>query len=325
MNDLSIVNFNNCILENIGWPKYINLYIDGKRYENVFTRESSNNLDSLKDGFITDITYDIEIEDPCFILFDEYAGNYFHYLTDCFSKLEIFCKLKKNIPNIKIVIIEDHLDVSYINESLHLFFENLDEFLTILPNKKIKFKNLIVPKPTYYWPNIDIPDSVYYTLNMLSEKINQDIVKPGIYISRQDTVKNSWWHNRNLKNELQLIDAIKNQLNYDIVELMDLSLQDKIKIFKSYKNIIQQNGASTANIFFCNRDINFHIISHPIIHRWANPILKNVSNHKGLNFYEYNYGKICHDITPTSSDVNNIPWEIDDVVLLTKNIIENSK
>ena len=160
---------------------------------------------------------------------------------------------------------------------------------------------------------------------MLSDKVNEETIKNGVYISRQDTIKKGWWHNRNLQNELNLIDAIKTELNYDIVELMDLSISDKIKIFKSYKNIIQQNGASTVNIFFCNYNTNFHIISHPIIKNWANPLLNEISKHKKLNFYEYDYGKICTDIPVISSDSNNIPWEINDISFFIQDVFTNSK
>ena len=43
-----------------------------------------------------------------------------------------------------------------------------------------------------------------------------------------------------------LIDKIKEELGYDIIELMDYSLKEKIQIFKSYKNIVQQSSASIA-------------------------------------------------------------------------------
>ena len=36
----------------------------------------------------------------------------------------------------------------------------------------------------------------------------------------------------------ELIDKIKSELDYDIIELMDYDMIGKIQIFKSYKNII---------------------------------------------------------------------------------------
>lgn len=325
MNDIETVKFNDCILENIGWPLYLNFYINGKKYKNIFLRSMSDRLEYLENGESVDINHDSEVETPCFLLFDEYGGNYFHYFTDCFSKLNTFLNIKKINPNIKILIIEEYLDLSFIRDSLKLLFNNIDDIIIIPNNKKIKFKNLIVPKPLYYWPDENIPDIVFSTIEMISYKVNSDSLKNGIYISRQDTIKNNWWHNRDLKNELNLIDIIKKELNYDVVELMDLSLFDKIKIFKSYKNIIQQNSASTVNILFCNPNTNCHIISHPIMYKWANPLLKKMSIYKKLNFYEYNYGEICKDTPPTSDDCNNIPWEINNLSHLIQKVLENSK
>ena len=43
---------------------------------------------------------------------------------------------------------------------------------------------------------------------------------------------------------MKLINKIKSELNYDIIELMGYSLIEKIQIFKSYKNIIQQSSQS---------------------------------------------------------------------------------
>jgi hypothetical protein len=325
MNNFQIIDFDDSILENIGWPKFLNFYIDGKKYEDVFSRKESYKLGHLENGITINTNYDYEIEMSCFILFDEYANNYFHYFTDFFSKLDSFFKIQKIIPNIKILMLEEQFNVSFIRESLELLFGNFNNFIFIPHGKKIKFKKLIVPKPIYFWPNENVPECIYTFTKMLSDKVNEETIKNGVYISRQDTIKKGWWHNRNLQNELNLIDAIKTELNYDIVELMDLSISDKIKIFKSYKNIIQQNGASTVNIFFCNYNTNFHIISHPIIKNWANPLLNEISKHKKLNFYEYDYGKICTDISVISSDSNNIPWEINDISFFIQDVFTNSK
>ena len=60
----------------------------------------------------------------------------------------------------------------------------------------------------------------------------EQVKSNGLYISRQDTVKRGWIHKRIIKNELELIDEIKNKLNYDIVEMMDMTMKEKIQISK---------------------------------------------------------------------------------------------
>jgi hypothetical protein len=54
--------------------------------------------------------------------------------------------------------------------------------------------------------------------------------KKGCYISRQDTIKYGWYHKREMSNEKELIDKIKSELDYDIIEMMDYSLIEKAKI-----------------------------------------------------------------------------------------------
>ena len=43
------------------------------------------------------------IENPCFLLFDDYFENYLHYIVESFLKLKYFILLKKEIKDFKIV------------------------------------------------------------------------------------------------------------------------------------------------------------------------------------------------------------------------------
>ena len=136
--------------------------------------------------------------------------------------------------------------------------------------------------------------------------------KTGVYISRQDTIKLGWWHKRHLVNELELIENIKTDLNYDIVELYYLNLHDKIKVFKTYKNILQTSGAGMINLLACKPLTNFHIISNPL-YKWSDPILKIAANKLNVNFYEYDSAKVIYETEQIVGDESNRPWKLENI------------
>ena len=262
------------------------------------------------------------IENPCFLLFDDYFENYLHYIVESFLKLKYFILLKKEIKDLKLLMFDYVYDVDFIKESFKLYlgdeFENVyKNIIFIMPNDNIKINRLLIPNKCYLWPDTgELPESLYDMFNVMSSKVNIDTKKNGVYISRQDTIKKNWWHNRNLQNEIELIESIKNELNYDIVELMDLNLSDKIKIFKTY-------SASMINLVFCEKNTNFHMISHPIYGEWSNPILRNMSYKLNVNFYEYNCGKIDSNIPSKCGNRDNIPWEIINISSMIEQIKHN--
>ena len=100
-------------------------------------------------------------------------------------------------------------------------------------------------------------------IKKVTDKIEPIEVKAnGCYISRQDTIKLGWYHKRELENELELIEKIKSELNYDIIEMMNYTMKEKIQLSKSYKNIIQQSSASNINILFSKPGINNIILTN---------------------------------------------------------------
>jgi len=314
------------------YPQILKIKKDNYDFSYLTLRNSAlNNYDIHKyikdDEVINENLY--VIENPCFLLFDDYFGNYLHYIVESLLKLKYFILLKKEIKDLKLLMFDYVYDVDFIKESFKLYlgdeFEDVyKNIIFITTNNNIKINRLLIPNKYYLWPDTgELPESLYDVFNVMSSKVNIDTKKNGVYISRQDTIKRNWWHNRNLQNEIQLIESVKNELNYDIIELMDLNLHDKIKIFKTYKNIIQTNGASMINLVFCEKNTNFHMITHPIYGEWSNPILRNMSYKLNVNFYEYNYGKIDVNIPSKCGNRDNVPWEITDISNMIREIKNN--
>lgn len=310
---------NDAIIIKKEYPQYLKIKKNNYDFSYLTLRNSALNnyniYNYIKDDDVVSENLNF-IEDPCFLLFDDYFQNYLHYFTESFLKLKYFVLLKKEIKNLKLLMFDYVYDVDFIKESFKLYLgsefdEIYESIIFIKSNNNFKLKKLLIPNKCYLWPDTgELPDSLYDMFNIMSSKVNVDCKKNGVYISRQDTIKRNWWHNRHLQNEIELIESFKNELNYDIIELMDLNLYDKIKIFKTYKNIFQTNSASMINLVFCEKNTNFHMITHPIYGEWSNPILRNMSCKLNINFHEYDYGKIRYDIPKISSDVNNVPWEI---------------
>lgn len=281
-----------------------------------------------------DTNYDYLIEEDIFLLHDESGMNYAHFFFDYFGRCLYFDELKKQNPNLRLAVLEDFYkedgNNSYIKEWLDLYYQDKNIDIVVLQkNKRYKIKNLILSNVFYWFPEGYGHDFIVDKIIETISKIPPIEVKTnGCYISRQDTIKRGWYHKRELENELELIDKIKNELNYDIIELMDYNLKEKIQIFKSYKNIIQQSSASNINIIFSNSHNNHIIISHPIMEGWLNFKCTQFSSQSGANLITLDGGGECTSTLEETGQTNkdNIPWKlnnIDGLIEILKQIDSN--
>jgi hypothetical protein len=95
---------------------------------------------------------------------------------------------------------------------------------------------------------------------------------------------------------------------------MDYDITQKIQVFKSYKNIIQQSSASAIGIIFSGKDNNNIIISHPKMEGWFNNKLTNFSSHSGAPLFALNGGGECvEELDPNLIDKNNLPWKLQNI------------
>jgi hypothetical protein len=268
-----------------------------------------------------DTNYDYLIEEDIFLLHDESGVNYAHFFFDYFGRCLYFDELKKQNPNLKLAILENFYkedgNSSFIKEWLDLYYqdENID-IIILKKDKRYKIKNLILSNIFYWFPEGYGHDFIVDKIIKTISKISPIEVKTnGCYISRQDTIKRGWYHKRELENELELIDKIKTELNYDIIELMDYNLKEKIQIFKSYKNIIQQSSASNINIIFSNFNNNHIIISHPVMEGWLNFKCIQFSTQSKANLITLDGGGECISTLEETGQTNkdNIPWKLTDI------------
>jgi hypothetical protein len=279
------------------------------RYDLVFKKE-----EQIKQ-------FDYHIDGSVFLLYDNAGLNYAHFFFDCFGRCLYFDELLKINPKIKLAIPEDFYmetgNSTFIKQWIDLYYNDRDiDILILEKNKMYSVDNLYISNILYGFPE---PVGHNYIANKIVEtasKIPPIKVKTnGCYISRQDTIKRGWYHKRDLINEIELIEKIRLNLNYDIIELMDYDIIGKIQIFKSYKNIIQQNSASNVNILFSTKDNTNIIIENPRLGHWMNPKLQqfSVNSNTSLVVLEGAGEYLSNELDPNQTDKGNYPWKLNDI------------
>lgn len=279
-------------------------------------------------------TDSINIDDEVFLLYDDAGLNYAHFYFDLFGKCYYFDLLKKQNPNIKLGVVEefwvDEGKNNFIKQWLKIYYGNDLDAIVFKKNKSYNIKTIHLPNCFYWFPEGYGHEPIIDMVKSVTDKIEPlPVTKRGCYISRQDTIKYGWYHKRDLINELELIDKIKSELDYDILELMDYDVMGKIQISKSYKNIIQQNSASNINVIFSGPKNTQIILSNPRMAPWLNFKVSQFSEYVKTDLiYLDDIGKyLSEELDPTQGDNGNNPWEIVDiegVVGLLKQIDDGS-
>lgn len=297
------------------------------------TQKSGDKEVYYPDVINTSTQYDEEILDPIFLMFDATMQNYMHCFFDLFGNLLYFDILKKE-KNIKLGIPEefwvDKGKNNFIKQWLTLYYgEDLDIVL-FKQKKTYKINHITIPNGIYWHPESVGHQPIMEMIKKIASKVPAiKVSKKGCYISRQDTIKYGWYHKREMSNEKELINKIKSELDYDIIEMMDYSLIEKIQLSKSYKNIIHQSGASNLNLLFSLSDNTNIVLSNPKMGPWINYQCENYSNVSGCPLLIIDdIGEIINDPTqPPITDPNNHPWkitDIDGVIGLLKQIDDGS-
>jgi hypothetical protein len=276
---------------------------------------------------------DIEINDDVFLLYDDAGVNYAHFFFDLFGKCLYFDELKKINPNLKLGILEEFYQETgnndFIKQWLDLYYKNQNiEIVIFKKDIQYKIKSLILPNSFYWFPEGEGDD---YIIEKIIETVNSipkiETKSNGCYISRQDTVKRGWYHGRDLVNELELIDKIKSELNYDIIELMDYNLIEKIQVFKSYPIIVQQSSASNIGVLFSNRDNTHVILSNPRMAPWLNFKISQFAGKSKTNIITLEgVGEYLDEYIEPGTDKANYPWyltNIEGIIDVLKQINNN--
>lgn len=313
----------NVYVKQLDTSEYIEVFHDSKKVVAGVDNgvQLAGNPNTVYDDIITkdNIIEDEYINDDVFLFFDQAGVNYIHFFFNMFCKCFYYDKLIETNPNIKFGILEsfyqDNGNYSFIKDWLNLYYKDLN-VIVFKKDTQYKVKSLILPNGFYSFPEGSGYNSILRKIIETASKIEPIQTKSdSVYISRQDTIKRGWYHNRILTNELELIDKLQSELNYDIVELMDYDIIGKIKIFKSYKYILQQSSASNMNILFSGEGITNIILTHPLMEGWLGYHSSNFAKASLSNLIMLSDGgTLLPELKdPTVTDPNNCPWELSNI------------
>ena len=263
---------------------------------------------------------DITLEDEIFLLYDDAGENYIHFFFDMFGRCFYFEELLKTNPNLKLGIPEKFYKEEgrsdFVKQWLDLYLEDKNiEVVVFKENKTYKIKSLITSNLFYWFPEQYGNDVILDMMKKVTDKITPiKVNSTGAYISRQDTIKRGWYHSRELINEVEFIEYLKENLGYDIIELMDYNLKDKIQLCKSYKTLIQQSSASNINVLFSSPKSNNVILSNPQMGPWLNAKCHHFSNKSNSNLLVIDdVGECITKGYENISDKNNYPWKLTNI------------
>ena len=215
-------------------------------------------------------------ENPLFF-FVYNTDNYFHYLYDSLPYLISYFKLKKEIPNLKLLM-------QYPNEQKNSFYCFVTEFLELLSIVKddillvdnaTKYKEIYVS--TSYTHDIDsnLPprQEIYGFYKEIVESVNQkhgQFETPAkIYVSRR-----TWLHNdfsnigtnyttrRKLTNEDELVDRLSEE-GFVEVFTEKLSTIEKVMYFANATHVVGAIGGGISNVLFSRKETKLEALVSP--------------------------------------------------------------
>jgi hypothetical protein len=318
----------NCVIDLRNFGKHaehhqnanIQVYSNGRRIRKYINRRPSVNCLWYDERYPT-LDYEVETMDPSispdhtidemFFCYDPLEWQYSHFLTDVLPKFWYYIELKKTNPNLKVGQIRPIVNFAYnlndktlktkmnvVSEFAHeatdfyLGHHGYGDELCPLQVGKVYFvKRMIVPVPFTSQDVKNWPDVQHAIYSLFEEEANRRVTTEypeKIYISRQDTQKSGWFNLRHCVNETEIISRLETE-GFKSVELMPLSLFEKIKVFNSGRTIVQAVGSNCFNMVFCRPRTRLVTLVHPYYESWCDG-LNNLADYKKCFFEPWHNG-----------------------------------
>lgn len=268
---------------------------------------NENDFNYKLDEYVEDvknIKIDEEI-DELFFCYDYLEWQYSHFLTDVYPKMWYFKELSKSHTSLLFGQIRPIINFAYNCKDKNFSFDNsklnlrsdfaeditdiylknfnLESKLKGLEKGKVYFiKTLIIPVPFTSQDVLNWPEVQFEMYNILSEyaKSSNFLINKKNFISRKDTLRNGWFNLRYLANEDDVFNFVQPH-GYNSVELMELKMIDKIKLYCESESIIQQIGSNCFNILFESPNTKNIILMHPSYRSWTE-MLSYISDYKNV-------------------------------------------
>ena len=318
--------------------RFENCIIDGKSltYPDPLIRSGSELLLPTIERFMSlginsvyDDTMEYDVSNTRDVLLEEHTpvfyfayncANYFHWLYDTVPYLYSFFQIKNKISNIKLVISpprKEHDLYPFVYETLELLGINEDDLL-FLRDDTIYSELYIGSSLTHNRMSLDPPHPALYDLVNSMNGSDSNLEK--IYVSRRTwTKKNNknigtdFTQERMCVNEDEVVDIFKSNGFHEIF-CEDLSMKDKIGIFRNAKFVAGPIGGGMANCLFCDKSTKVLSINSPDFFN-INKRLGHALSHTDLYMFdETEYvdkrKKIINDNALSVSGGLNSHWKV---------------
>jgi hypothetical protein len=300
--------FNNIILtgRNSYYPNTL-LYDKNKLISPYDEKVMSLNKDSFYDNNVFDIYTDNNLKsnlnkniiaNPVFFFIYNF-DNYYHFLYDTLPYLFTYFKIKKFIPELKIL-------VNYPNKNMKNFYKFNNEFL----EKIINMEDLIIHSENNIYKNIYVSSSlthggvsnnsprkeIFDLYKNISNKIDFNKINEKyknldkIYISRRTWINNDnsnigtdYTSRRKMMNEDELVDKLV-KIGFNEIFAENLNTDEKIYLFSNAKIIIGAIGGGMSNLLFSNKDTKSIVLVTPYFLD-INYRFKYSMEHTNINYF----------------------------------------
>ena len=316
---------NGIFIKNISFNEYVFGIDENNKIINNFTFNNLN-IDNEEEKEINDVIKNnqkIDIEKGYLFYTFAYQISYCHFMTQTLPKLTEWLN---NYPNYKLLIpvcsynllCKDILDtLNIIQDKIIILEEN------IIYNIKDFIKgNTYCAPPDYYTSfHLNIYNKIRDKLNINNVKTFQNRL---VYLKRDGEPNNKFGNSetgikRQILNENNLIRELK-KYNFEIINLGDKSLKDKMDLLTNINILITPLGANCINMIFSNGPNNIIILSNntPFGENYYIDLVENLNNKKIQRFFKYYDVKFNNDTLNQwngSFEVN-----IDEIITLINNL-----
>jgi hypothetical protein len=257
------------------------------RYGDTKLQTDDEKIMSLnKDSFYDNNKYELEIDKDKDKIIIEYPvfffiynfDNYYHFLYDTLPYLYTYLELKKNNPELKLLVNypnKNKKDFYKFNSELLEKIINLDDL--IIHNENYNYKELYVSTSLTHggYSNNPPRKEIYEIYNLIKKNINYQNIDEKynnlnkVYISRRTWINNDntnigtdYTSRRKMVNEDELVNQL---IKYDFTEIFaeNLNTDEKIYLFSNADIIVGSIGGGMANLLFSNKNTKSIVIATP--------------------------------------------------------------
>jgi capsular polysaccharide biosynthesis protein len=269
----------------------INLYYPNvllKSNDNIFLpileKTMSLNISSIYEKYNMRFNWNCDnidniVNEPVFF-FIYNTDNYYHFIYDTLPYLISYFEIKKNIPELKLLIQFPNPQKKELYEFINDFLEILGLIDSIIFIKSNTLYKSVYISTSYTHDNdsnlpprqeiFDFYDTIVKNVLIKNKDINLNKLPKKIYISRR-----TWLHNnftnigtnyttkRRLMNEDLLVEHLNN-IGYQEVFTENMSTIYKILLFHNATNVIGAIGGGIANVLFSPKSTKLIAIISPL-------------------------------------------------------------